>query len=272
MINKRIIIYLLLLTTLLTTACFQPKLAVEKARGFICASLPAHDEPVENTRDDLAIAWQHNIDLLRHVYKSQVIPEHLKTEQPVFRGAEFNIMRIFEFLDHLSMLPGYQLAYSYYYQSSFAGNPTLYACEAPFYGTPDSTNCHRNHLYYVVTDGSELGYLQFILLYVMGDQFYIYWHADYGKDKLLVATDEALSKILLRIEDDLDEQQKAQAGLIDPQPRVLIGEDTVTIRVVWFTKFGGFFETTYQVNKDQPHTTKMLETNSLLEYDCGIMY
>jgi hypothetical protein len=272
MINKRIIIYLLLLTTLLTTACLQPKLLAEKVRGFICASLPVHDEPVQNTSDDLAINWQHNIDLLYHVYKSQVIPEHLQTEQPVFRGAEFKIMRIFEFLDHLSMLPGYQLAYSYYYQSSFAGNPTLYACEAPFYGTPDSTNCHRNHLYYVVTDGSELGYLQFILLYVMGDQFYIYWHADYGKDKLLVATDEALTAILLEIEDSFNDQQIAQAGLIDPQPRVAIGEDTVTIRVVWFTKFGGIFESTYQVNKDHPHTTKMLETNSLLEYDCGIMY
>ena len=179
-------------------------------------------------------------------------------------------MQVFEFLDHISMSPGYQLAYSYFYQSSFAGYPFLYACETPFSGTPDSKNCVRG-LYYVVADGSELGYLQWLLLHEMGDQFYLYWHAA-SKDKLFVATEEAVKTILLEIEDSFTAQQKSQAKLIDPAPRVLIGEETVKIRVIWFTKFGGFFETYYRVNKDPPHDTYEIETNPLLEYDCGIIY
>jgi hypothetical protein len=221
--------------------------------------------------DEITLAWQHDIDLLHHLYKSQVIPDHLRTEQPVFTGAEFNLMQIFEFLDHLSMIPGYQLDYSYSYQSSFEGHPTLYACKSPFYGTPDNTNCQGGGLRYVVADGSDLGYLQWLLLIEMGDQFYLYWHAMY-KDKLLVATEEGLEAILLEIEDSLDAQQKIQARQIDPTPYFLYDEETVKIRAVWFTKFGGFFETYYRINKDHPHTTYEIETNPLLEYDCGIMY
>ena len=269
--NTRIIIYLLLLIILLTTACLQPKLLTEKARGFIRAFYPAHNEPVTKVSEDVAIAWQQNIDTLHQLYQSQVIPDHIRTEQPVFTGAEFDLMQIFEFLDHLSMLPSYQLAYSYFYQASFEGHPILYACERPFYGTPDSTNCQEGGLGYVAADGSELGYLQWLLLHEMGDQFYLYWHAAYN-DKLLVATEEGLDAILLEMEDFLDSQQKNRFELIDPQPRIAVGDETVTIRVVWFTKFGGFSETYYQVNKDHPHTTTELETNLLLEYDCGIMY
>jgi hypothetical protein len=269
--NTRIIIYLLLLTTSLTAACLQSKLLAEKARGFIRDSFSVQDEPAKKVSEDIAVAWQQNIDMLNQLYQSQMIPDHLRAEPSDVTGVEFELMQIFEFLDHLSMLPGYQLAYSYDYQSSFEWHPILYACESPFYGTPDSTNCQKDGLGYVVADGSELGYLQWLLLHEMGDQFYLFGYVAYD-DKLLVSTEEALDAILLQIEDSLDAQQKNRAELIDPMPRVVVGDEMVTIRVVWFTKFGGFFETHYQVNTNYPHTTAELETNLLLEYDCGIIY
>lgn len=272
MLNRRQISFVLILTFLFISACFGTELIKEKTKQFIKLF---DTDPIEQdyikVNDELALAWQHDIDLLHHLYKSQVIPDHLRTEQPVFTGAEFDLMQIFEFLDHLSMTPGYELAYSYFYQSSFEGHPTLYACESPFFGTPDSTNCQKGGLGYVVTDGSEQGYLQWLLLLEMGDQFYLYWHAAY-KDRLLVSTEEGLEAILLEIDDSLNAKQKIQAQQIDPTPYFLFDEETVKIRAVWFTKFGGFFETYYRINKDHPHITYEIETNLLLEYDCDIMY
>ena len=237
----------MILTFLLTSACFCQELISKNAQELIDLFTNNLTKPFYKTANkEISASWQQNIDLLYHLYKSQVIPEHLKTEQPVFTGAEFDLMQVFELLDHISMSPGYQLAYSYFFQPSFSGYPIFYACKNPFSGTPDeSTNCQRGGLDYVIADGSELGYLQWLLLHEMGDHFYIYWHADYFKDKLFVSTEEALTSILLEIEHSLNDQQRAQAGLIDPEPRFLLDEETIKIRAVWFTKFGGFFETYY---------------------------
>lgn len=274
MLNKRFAKVLPILTFLLASACLCQKLITKTAQEAIDIFANRPTVSLYTTANkEVSASWQHNIDLLYDLYKSQVIPEHLKKEQPVFTGDEFNLMQVFEFLDHISISPGYQINYSYFYQPSFSGYPILYACKSPFFGNPEeSTNCQKGGLGYVIADGSELGYLQWLLLLEMGDQFYIYWHEDYFKDKLFVSTEEALTNILLEIEESFNDQQKAQAGLIDPEPRFLIDEETIKIRVVWFTKFGGFYETYYQINKDQPHTTNVLETNLLLEYDCGIMY
>jgi hypothetical protein len=53
---------------------------------------------------------------------------------------------------------------------------------------------------------------------------------------------------------------------------VIIGADNVKIRVVWFTKWGGFFESWITMKKTFPHQILERNDENLLEYDCGVMF
>ncbi|MFH1447163.1 MAG: hypothetical protein ABIG43_07140 [Chloroflexota bacterium] len=242
------------------------------------------------TPAELAQSWQANIDQLSTLLSAQKIPQHLLVQKPILQGDEFDIMTVFDVLDHIRMAEGYQLAYVYIYDS-MGSYPRLYVHstdEAPYttaseyYAERPECSSRKDappqceHMQYIVTDSSEMGYLQWILMYVMGRQFYLDWHANYN-DTTLVATYEALDRIVTKHLDKsmgypMSKVQIEKARTIDPTPQITIGDETVAVRVVWFTKWGGFFETRHKLSRTFPHT--ILETSSkiLLDYDCGVMY
>jgi hypothetical protein len=199
-------------------------------------------------------------------------------------------MEIFNILDHLHMADGYRLAY-YYHYDSMGAYPVLYAIEIdqPFILSEKDYQEERpqcfsqengweicNYLQFVVVDGSPLSYLQLIQLSMMGNQFYLNWHANYN-DCIPIATIEELHHLV----DDLSktdfgipltQRQIRKALSIDPEPVVNIRNEITTMRIVWFTHWGGFFETTYQINTNGATTITDEEITPLLEYDCGIRY
>lgn len=59
---------------------------------------------------------------------------------------------------------------------------------------------------------------------------------------------------------------------IDFSPMVIIDENSVTVRYVTFTKWGGFFENVYVMDKDNPMQLLDVKFNPLIEYDCGISF
>jgi hypothetical protein len=136
----------------------------------------------------------------------------------------------------------------------------------------------NNYLDHVKLDGSEESYLQFLILAALGSQFSLFWHAAYN-DKEFVCTIEKAEKIIKRInrskqemsfkEDDIFDQQ---LGEIDFDPQITINTDKVTVRLVFFTKWGGFIEAKYQVKKDFPHKIIERETETLIDYNCGYVY
>lgn len=252
---------------------------------YIEGQLAAKPTPTE-----LAQAWQANIDQISALLESQRIPQHLLEEKPVLRGDEFDIMSVFDVLDHISMAEGYQLAYVYKYDP-MGSYPRLYAYsteETPFISAVEYYTEQREcssmkdapascypHMRYVVADGSELGYLQWVLLFATGEQFYLHWHANM-KDTAFIATSEALDELVTQLTenalgDPLDKEQAEKAKKIDPTPQVTIEDETVTVRVVWFTKWGGFFETEHVLTRTFPHTILKTSKRNLLSYDCGIM-
>lgn len=237
---------------------------------------------------ELALAWQANVDQLRELLRSERIPDHLLIEEPMLRGDEFDVMAVFDVLDRISMAEGYKLAYVYRYDY-MGGSPLLYVqpADSPPYASLGEYREARAECFgsgekppdcdpmqYVGTDGSELGYLQWTLLSMMGGQFYLHWHANYN-DVTAVATEEAMESILTRMSGEfipLDLGQKIAVKRIDPTPEVTIGADTVSVRAVWFTKFGGFFETRQTLSRGSPQTILESETDKLLDYECGLMY
>lgn len=135
-----------------------------------------------------------------------------------------------------------------------------------------------NYLDHVKLDGSEESYLQFVILAALGSQFSLFWHALYN-DKEFVCTSEKADKIIKRInrsDENMDFMQDElfdqQLGEIDFDPQITINTDKVTVRLVFFTKWGGFIEAKYQVKKDFPHKIIERETETLIDYDCGYVY
>lgn len=250
-------------------------------------STPQPDDSDDQV-DELATAWQVNIDELWALLRSQQLPTYLMEDNPVLQGNEFDIMSVFDILDRMSVLEGYRLAYVYHYDG-MGGYPVFYAYEDGtqpyisleefqsaqpdcFGDSPRPTHC--DILTYLEADGSDLGYLQLLLFDEMKGQFYLYWHAAY-RDTRFVATPEALDSLLTQISDPfipLTNTQERQARQIDLTPQVIIGTETVEIRAVWFTMWGGFFESRYVLNKDHPHLILEFEDINLIEYDCGIMF
>lgn len=244
------------------------------------------DETTES--DASAITWQKNIDDLQTLFSSLSLPDHFMEENPTFMGEEFDVMAFFSILDHIWMADGYRLAYVYQYDF-MGGYPILYAYhtdDSPYISYQeymaergeciqgDSGGLDCNYLSHVQTDGSELGYLQLLLLDVMGNQFYLFWHAGYN-DTTFIATEEAVDQVIEDIADpfiSLTQQQRAEARRIDPSPEVQIDEDSVSVRAVWFTKWGGFYESSYKIDLLSPYIISDSSTNNLVEYDCGLMF
>ena len=126
---------------------------------------------------------------------------------------------------------------------------------------------------YVEIEDTPQGYLDFTIFNLLSGQFYLGWHANYF-DTTIVATPEQLEDLLasqgfgMEIPKDIAEA----ARKLDLNPSVTMGEKDVTVSLVLFTKWGGFYRYTVKYDRASPH--KLLDSNSetLVEYDCGIMF
>lgn len=139
-----------------------------------------------------------------------------------------------------------------------------------------------NYLDHIILDGSEASYFQFVILAVLGSQFALFWHAAYN-DKEFVCTQKAAEKLIKRIgvEDEepesidnqlFDQETVEQIRKINFEPQINIKENKTIVRLVFFTKWGGFIEAKYQVEKSFPHKIIEVETEPLVEYSCGYVY
>ncbi len=231
-------------------------------------------------------AWQSEVDALRALTRSMTIPDNLLDEDATPDEDLFDPNLLLQPLGHLQLIPGYQLDFVYYYDGN-AGMPYLYARQI---NTPALESyeayldaCDQadavilcNHKDAILTDGTEASYFQWILLHTMGEQFYLLWHANYN-DREIIASNEALIKMVERYANIshgavLTDQQISEALAIDPAPIVEIQNSTVSVSVISFTEWGGFYRTNYIISSDAPHYFMEIETENLVPYDIGIVF
>lgn len=231
--------------------------------------------------------WQDTVTALRVLVHGHRLPDHyLDPEVPMTEEA-FDPNRLLEPLTHLHMMSGYTLDFVYF-MSDMAGYPILYArkttdnrfesfeeFEANL-GECDLKNnpagCHYSAL--IEPDGSKEGYFELILLQMMGEQFYLYWHAYYN-DLKIVASQERLEEIILMNANEefgnkLTEEQINAARAIDLTPVVVINKDSVSVRVVYFTYWGGFYDITVKILLPTPFQYKLIEENNVVPFYCGV--
>jgi hypothetical protein len=208
------------------------------------------------------------------------VPDHFRNQNPAKIGNEFDVMEYFKVLDHLSVQPGTVLDYVYHYDG-MGGYPVLYARPAaqPAYATEadlpvaDKT---PNYLDSVKLDDTPESYFQLVVLSMLGNHFYSFWHAGYN-DREIVCDKTGVSGIVASLNGEfgypISPVARVQALLLkDVEPYVSIGEQVVEVRLVTFSKWGGFYSNTYTISRKDPHTLQDPEQKILVPYDCGVMF
>jgi hypothetical protein len=237
------------------------------------------------------------------------VPSHLLDENPVKQPGDFDMNSYFTVLTHLSMEPGYVLDYLFTGGTGFGGRPLIYvrkAQDAPFTtyeqyeaAQASATKIENDYDFIgfvmygatgelgnkVKIDGTPEGYFEYVLLQIMGGQFYLIWHANYDdatiiceKNSAEKTVKECIKGLGIELMSVVSEGGRsytefmAKAKFIDFEPMVVISEDTVTVKVVIFTKWGGFIQYAFTINKEYPHSILKVTTRTLVVYQCGVSF
>jgi hypothetical protein len=56
------------------------------------------------------------------------------------------------------------------------------------------------------------------------------------------------------------------------EPLVKLTDTAVTVEIVTFTKWGGFFRKTYTISRAFPHEIMDAQGENIVPYDCGILF
>lgn len=219
------------------------------------------------------------IEALNTLRQGLAVPEHLLAEEAVEDGTEFDPNAYFDVFTHLSMEEDYVLDFVYTYDF-MGGYPTLFARRTewgPFNSWADVRPGMDNYLDHVRVDDTPEGYLQYAILSATAEQFYLYWHAAYN-DLEIICTEETVRGYVKAIQSGdygetmTDEARKQALAIEDVEPSVTIGDDTVEVRIVTFTKWGGFYRLTFTIDRSFPHFILDVQQELLAPYNCGIVF
>jgi len=228
--------------------------------------------------ESLADVCRAAVDGIAELKSELDFPEHLEAENAVKTEDDFDVNDYFTVLDHLKVEEGYILDYVYQFDG-MGGYPVLYVREegeAAFETFADySAERDRetdNYLEHIVADGTPEGYIQLAILSVIGDQFYLFWHANYH-DAQFICDQEKLETLVgskTMFDDMLPDDVQRAALKLDVTPDVQIGKDGALVKLVAFTNWGGFYRWTFAFGPGK--TPGVMEQEVLVEYQCGVMF
>jgi hypothetical protein len=218
----------------------------------------------------------------------QITPPHLLKKDSVRTEIGFDINLYFFVLNHLSMQPDFTLDYVYYFGSG-GGEPVLYARhidQSPYLTISEYEKARGPYQFQepsykfmdsIHVDGTAEGFFQFIVLRIMSNQFYLWWHARYN-DFWIICDTFDLQELYYAIEQPGPEQVivppgvKKKARDLEFAPIIELKEESVIVKIVVFTKWGGFIRESYTISRKFPHKIIKKESETLVKYDCGFFY
>jgi hypothetical protein len=261
------------------------KSAALVSTAFLCATVSCIERSPEPS------SWQRTVDAIASLARQhEAVPEHLRREEAVKRGDEFDVNEYLSVLTHLSLPPGHVFDYVYCY-GIIGGEPVIYSRQAaspPFrtcseyreaeYGDvrPELDDLRYGFVDAVEVDDTPEGFFELIVLRSMGAQFYLFWHSIYN-DHTIICDRAGLEAVLSVPQDAIGrsllppEVQRASRRL-ELEPKVTFEDDRVLVTVVFFTKWGGFKRATYTISRGYPHEIVEEGTEVLVEYDCGVVF
>jgi hypothetical protein len=243
--------------------------------GAALSGCKTETTPVDNASSN---ARQVIVDAVAKLPLNYPAPKDNSNESPRQDGW-FDVNSYFSVLNHLSIQSGYTLDY-YYSSNGSAAYPVLYARKvdsAPFsfwQQIPPETD----YLNYIQLDDTEESYFQYLSLSIQSGQFYLWWHAAYN-DTQIVCNHTGIENIINSFSNGgnsmyakFPKSVADSARQLDVTPKVTLNKDTAFVRVVVFTKWGGFKEMTYEFSRSFPHTIKSTTEKVLVGWNCGVTY
>jgi hypothetical protein len=254
-------------------------------RGALQALLPKDNPPLpENS------GRSNSVRQSATEYDYQAVVDALRRLQDEADRAfpkRFDPNTYFTHLRHVSMEPGYRLAYVYW---GLLGNgrPYLYAHPtnvAPFktyaeyeaaLGGWEAVAQHESEfLAHIRADGTKAGIFELVLLSVSAGQFHLYWHDGYN-DARIVCDKGAMERTLTSCSSEgfgnpiTTNQAEAARGLT-LEPRFSFSGETGSVAVVTFKHWGGFHQKTYTFKRAFPHKVEEAQSTNVVPYSCGIV-
>lgn len=170
---------------------------------------------------------------------------------------KFKINQFFDVLERLKMEDGWKPFYEYYSHES-GGHPIVYAIN--ILGEKDHL-CNR-----VITDGTNEGFIQLALLYLLHDKFCLAWHACYNIIEIIISIKDLSSlpfdeKTLIKISKDIEIQIKKDLNFIN-------------LNICTFNKWNGVKKIPFVFNISYPHKPTIInnEIETIEKYNCMICY
>jgi hypothetical protein len=225
--------------------------------------------------------WEHLSDAENKYYEAKSNGEEFDTgaaflENLEAAGERFDANEYFTVLTHLALEDGYVLDYVYFAPGG-DGAPYLYARredEPTFANYSEYEKAGvESYLSHIQADGTAEGYYELAVLSIMGGQFYLSWHFEYN-DWEVVSSRERLEATIEWLNEKyapLTEEQVEAAMQLDVTPRVKFEGDKVRVQILVFTKWGGFYERVYTIDRNFPH--QMIDDEiELIPYNCGVVF
>lgn len=238
--------------------------------------------PTRTPPETSDLGCRETITAIRELRSDLTFPQYFTQENPAKQGGEFDPNRYFEAFSHLRMQEGFVLDFVYH-QDGMGGYPLLYARPAdqlPYDTESDyraAGSDQADYLSFVVPQDSPEGYFEYAVFAMLANQFYLDWHANYNDWQVLCGMDD-VNEIIKSFEGEdafgipMTAAQQRQARSIDnPQPIVELSDETATVKMLVFTKWGGFYRRTLTIRRAD-HFIFDAQDEPLVEYDCGIMF
>ena len=236
-------------------------------------------QPPSNTSD---LGCADTIAALYGLRSGFKFPQHFTQENPTKQGGEFDPNRYFEAFSHLQMQAGYVLDYVYH-QDGMGGYPLLYARtvnQPPYASESDyitAESDQSDYLAFVIPQDSPEGYFEYAAFAMLANQFYLDWHANYNDWKVL-CNENDIDEIIKSFSSEdsfgiqmTTKQQRQARSIKSPQPSVELTDEPATVKILVFTKWGGFYRRTLTIRRAD-HFILDEQDEPLVEYDCGIMF
>ena len=189
------------------------------------------------------------------------------------KPGNFDPNRFFTILKHISMEPGYSLEYIYVIDRdvggyAMGGEPSLCALPTGEQATGNSSSGLKssgvpsNVLEHLMTDGTPDSYFELAILHILGNEFYIFWHALPGKDVVPIGGKNTLENLLTPL-------GIAWIRIFGPavEPTVVLESDTVTVSLMTFSDWRGIARRTFVFRRNFPHVLVVEKAKYLLCYN-----
>ena len=264
-------------------------------------------------------AFTEFIDGLSSV-RQHINKEYSASENEYFCNVDFK--EYFKIFDKLHVAPNWKLE-SYYYAPGGGGRPVFIAFEKNdivgdriYHMLHDSVrtvnptpvlsndlaeeifkyNGSINYLNSIEIADNPMGYFQFVVFALIGDNYCLFWHSNYSELEIITSKEQLL-KLTKRKNDFYYKFSKKDKNSptptepnpnelhwsdntmdidrvlqIDPSPIVTIGKDAVEVSIVTLGPWEGFISRTYSISKSFPHVLTPIKSDTLIPYHCGIMF